>query len=339
MKLVGDTLRNGFKDYSLPSRDDLLAEAWRKVWENLDLNSSDAVLLYSGILQAVPLVGAAFKFTSILNRAARNLAKSFKKKPFTTVVKSLISADFIDRFVISPTIDDARKFINAHNYVVNVVNTAYTRSGALPTAIKQSAHADIDVPKVFVDSVQIGPSSGMFVPATNFATVRSRSRHDITTDVFLLANLAYNTDAIDPIKIWMNRCGITRPLDSVWDLIPFSFVIDYFTRAGEFISGLSDRMAESEGLKGSILSIIGAYAQTKCFNGMEYDIKYPEFTTQEGGICSTTDGKLTYGSYLYDRGPSNPYAYPLSDPSGLIRMDLSQTRLRTLLELIIQAKA
>lgn len=344
LRVARNNLRYGSDDFPLPARDSAIAEAWGNVWNNLDLNTSDACLLYSGILQAVPLVGGAFKFVSVMNRAARKLAKSFKKKPFTTVVKSLISLDFIDRFVVSPTIDDARKFLDAHNYVVNVINTAYARNAPLPTAIRQSASKVISSPVQSTESIRLGPSTGFMSPATPYCTVKTRRHATVTSDVFLLAALSYNTDAISPIKLWMNRVGITRPLDSVWDLVPFSFVIDYFTRAGDFISGLSDQMSRQAGLEGKILDIVGAYQQTKCFNGVEYDIDYP-YIQGVGGSSATlvsqakSNGKLVYGSYLYDRTPSNPWAYPLVEESGLFKLNLSTTRLRTLLELIIQAKA
>lgn len=341
LRVPRNSLRYGTSDFTLPARDSAIAEAWSKVWDNLDLNTSDACLMYSGILQAVPLVGGAFRFVSIMNRAARKLAKSFKKKPFTTVVKTLISLDFIDRFVVSPTIDDARKFLDAHNYVVNVINTAYARNSPLPTAIRQSASKAITSPVSYTDSVRLGPSTGFMSPATPYCTVKTKRHATVTSDVFLLAMLSYNTDAISPVKLWMNRVGITRPLDSVWDLVPFSFVIDYFTRAGDFISGLSDQMSRQAGLEGKILRIVGSYQQTKCFNGAEYTIDYPDIRGAQGTpvMSRKTNGKLTYGSYYYDRTPSNPWAYPLVEESGLFKLNLSTTRLRTLLELIIQAKA
>jgi hypothetical protein len=310
--------------------------------DQLDLNSTENVLLYSGILQAVPLVGSAFKLTSILNRAARNLSKSFRKKPFTTVVKSLISADFIDRFVISPTIDDARRFMDATNYVLRVLETAKERN-AHQFALSSSL-TTIDESDKWTDRRNIGPGPYW----------KTEGQYRIGTEhkAFMLLEAEYDMRAVDPLKVWSRRVGLTRPLDSVWDLVPFSFVIDYFTRAGDFISHLSDEMSKSDGLKGRITRIVDCWGSVKNFG------KWTERGLGATGSYISSWQWPYIKSYHVNEQPLEAvretstfsrfrvtpvwqYIAELQrkvDDYLTINLDLSSTRKRTIAELIIQAK-
>jgi hypothetical protein len=286
--------------------------------------------LYSGILQAVPLVGGAFKFVSIMNRAARRFSKEFRKKPFTTVVKAAISGDFIDRFVVSPTIDDARRFLDASNYVVRVMNTAYERN-AMPVALQGETSQTL--------YSSTGSGTGYGNPWPTYDVKRMAS---VSTKAYLLLEAHYDTNAIDPIKLWADRCGITRPLDSVWDLVPFSFVVDYFTRAGDFISGLSDRMASQEGLRGRVGSLLGCWwlASAKAED---------KYTVTGGGAqgnyswnpLDVIPGEVTIASSTFSRSrvyDPGSIISSIEDKNSLFHVDLSPTRIRTIAELVIQAK-
>jgi hypothetical protein len=308
----------------------------------LDLNSSENVLLYSGILQAVPLVGSALKLTSILNRAARNLSKSFRKKPFTTVVKSLISADFIDRFVISPMIDDARRFADATNYVLRVLETARERN-AHQFALDSSL-TTIDEEDRWTDQRNIGPGPYW----------KTEGQYQIGTEhkAFMLLEAEYDMKAVDPLKVWSRRIGLTRPLDSMWDLVPFSFVIDYFTRAGDFIGHLSDEMSGSDGLKGRITRIIDCWGSVKNFGRWQErglgavgsyisSWQWPYIRSYYVNEEPMTAVRETSSYSRFRVTPIWRYIHELQqkvDDYLSINLDLSSTRKRTIAELVIQAK-
>lgn len=302
-----------------------------KFWDELDLNCHDSVLLYSGILQAVPLVGGAFKFVKIMNDVGRKLARGLRHQPFTTVVKTAISMDFIDRFVVSPTIDDARKFLDAHNYVLRVLDTMYQRSQALPTAYSvDSSNEQLDTSGNETCSFNPGISNGVRIKGSYQTSYRKQKK------MFVLANVAYNTSAADPIKLWATRLGITRPLDSVWDLIPFSFIVDYFTRAGDFIAGLGDRVTDQDALRGTLQKVHGAWIcetseYRKVYDWTGYDRHYQ-------GKIMFNPGKMSIASGSFERYPFNPFAVGAEDPNGFFSFDLSTTQLRTIAQLVIQAK-
>lgn len=312
-----------------------LSSVMDKIWEQIDLNCHDSVLLYSGIVQAVPLVGSAFRFVKIMNDLGRKLKKGMRHQPFTTVLKTAISADFINRFVVSPTIDDARKFLDAHNYVVRVMNTMYERNGVLPTAYSAEVR----------NTSTVKHSSYSYKEWLSSDSVTFEGELDIkcqsTSKLFLLGNVTYDTRAADPIKLWATRVGITRPLDSVWDLVPFSFVIDYFSRAGDFIAGLGDKLSDQDGLRGNLQRIVGCWASRKA-----QAIQTVNFSSYTPNIWwgyrllpgSTPIGQFTYSRGQFDRFPVNPYSFTSTDPSGFLRLDLSSTRVRTLCELFVQGR-
>lgn len=309
-----------------------VSSTYAGIWDQLDLNCHDSVLLYSGILQAVPLVGGAFKFVSIMNRLARKLTRDFKRKPFTTVLKSAISMDFINRFVIRPTIDDARKFINAHNYVINVMNTMYERSGILPTAYKtQQTAQTVHSTRAYVCS-PAQPSASPGIKLKGTLTERSVG----TTTVFLLANVAYNTAAADPIKLWATRLGVNRPLDSFWDLVPFSFVVDYFTRAGDFISQVGNELTDQDALRGVIQKVHGCwFTQHK---RRERVAEFDNYQVTNGDYVLFVPGKASCSRGEFHRHPCGWPDMTFRDPSGFFHLDLTTVRARTLAELAIQAK-
>lgn len=309
---------------SLPPMNDL----WDQFYDQIDLNCSDGVLLYSGILQAVPLVGGALKGVSLLNRAARRLSRSFKRQPFTTVVKSLISLDFIDRFVVAPTIDDMRKFADASDYCLRILNTAQTRNNELATAFECSQQNTL--------SESDKDDEGSF----DYVGLRyhMRSEAKASRKLKVLASVKYDSSAIDPIKLWAARVGLSRPLDSFWDLIPFSFVLDYFTRAGDFISHAGNALSNQDALVGRIARVYGAWAMDTLSSSASYKLTaaIPGYSFLR---VINAGGEFAWKNSLFSRYPVNlMQARGFWDRDGFISPSLSTTRLRTLAELIIQTK-
>lgn len=300
------------------------------IWDQLDLNCHDGVLLYSGILQAVPLLGGALRFNRIMRDLAKRLKRDFLKKPFTTVIKSAISLDFIDRFVVSPTIDDARKFADATDYVLRVINTAQSRNDQ-PFALSAESTT------TFRDQSRSGTST---IPGMSIMyDWQERTRSYSTTKMFALIEGRYSLAAIDPIKLWAARVGLTRPLESAWDLVPFSFVVDYFTRAGDFIAGLSDEMSDQDGLRAIVSRIHGLWYTLKNSYSVECNCS-PAYL--RGFDIRGTGGKALAESTHFVRAPvPDAWSRVLSLPTGIgefVNIDVGVTRGRTLAELFIQAK-
>ena len=137
----------------------------------------------------------------------------------------------------------------------------------------------------------------------------------------------------------MARTGVSRPLESLWDLIPFSFVVDYFTRTGEMISQLSDKLTDQEGLVGKVGLIYSQWECQKAFRGIQFDLATtaPKWdTTVKQNLPGS---QATYGWTTFTRYPTavSPLLSSVWD-NDFLKVNLSSTRKRTLAELVIQAK-
>lgn len=50
----------------------------------------------------------------------------------------------------------------------------------------------------------------------------------------------FNVIVENPVVHSMERCGVLNPASIAWELVPFSFVVDWFIPVGKFISSISD---------------------------------------------------------------------------------------------------
>jgi hypothetical protein len=321
----------GFSATTPPAPD--WSDVTDKFWDAVDLNTGEAVMAYSAVLQAVPLIGGVFKINSVLNKIGKWATKSLRRKPFTEVVKTAISADFINRFVVQTTLDDMHTVANSMNYVMNKVQTAYRRN-VEPTAFKPSV------------STRSSSQSG-----TNHVTIGNQ-RIDFkwtsfgisTRKLFILADVQYDVDPATPLRLWLNRVGLTRPLESAWDLVPFSFVADYFLRTGDFLTNVSQEMSSIEGLKGRVMGIRSMWFTEKRERGITFSdpvVSRPGLSPQykyDAWIVTPGTSSRTIGEFH-----RHPFVGDLSqigfwDRGGLWSPSLSSTRVRTLAQLFIQAK-
>jgi hypothetical protein len=254
-------------------------------------------------------------------------------------LKTAISLDFIDRFVISPTLDDVRKFQDACDYVLRVIQTARDRNAHRFALSSTSTEVISETEKTSWQGV----SGDLFQHK-----VHTLRRQTVTSKAFMLLEARYDLLAVDPIKFWAQRVGLTRPLDSIWDLVPFSFVVDYFTRAGDFIDHLSDKMSDVEGLRGRITAIHDLWGTHLCKGERISKVvdSYAPFPVPAAAVMKDKHiwpGVSTCRNAYFSRFRiSDPWTALSSlqrDESwGKLNLSLSSTRKRTIAELIIQAK-
>lgn len=326
--------------YRIPDIDPQLEQTLiDEIFANIDLNCSESVMCYSAVLQAIPLVGSAVKIGSILNAIGRDLKRSWRRKPFTTVIKSLISADFINRFVVQTTIQDMHMVANATNYVLDTIKQAIARNGEEYTvleATKTLKDEKESTPEYFY------PPAG--TPLLSQLPITVSYGTDVTMKVKWIAKLRYNTDIIDPVKLWAARVGLTKPLESFWDMVPFSFVVDYFLRTGEFLSELSNEMSSQDGLRGLVCSMGRPWKMTKAAS---YSLVTNEALYRSR--IDTMDGRETFLNVFSGRSRRETFSFtrePIYDwdqstfwnRGGLWAPQLSSTRVRTMGQLWLQAK-
>jgi len=307
-------------------------EAWDKYWASLDLNCRNRVLAYSAVAELIPMLGAAFKVTRTLNRIGQ-WARRLRHKPFIEVIKAAISADFINRFVIQPTIADMNMLRDAHCYVLRVLETAHTRN-AMPYQFSSSGFSGAK------DS-QVTQAYSYKYLNYNWTRVDCKGMRfgGVESTLHILSKVYYDVHTVKPIKLWLARTGLSTPLDAAWDLIPFSFVADYFFRIGDFIEKASTDATSQDGLKGQVGQIYGAWFCQKAGQWSLYTptsgIIYEGFPMSD--VTSTLGGQLFTKDLTFKRfhapllGESRFWDSPLLNANGL-----TSTQKRTLAQLAIQ---
>lgn len=316
-----------------PVNDSLQQDLFDQIIDNIDLNVKDSVMCYSATLQAIPMLGGVFKVNRILKKLWQETTRSMRRKPFTTVLKSLISADFLNRFVIQTTLDDMHAIANSMNTVLSRIATASSRNHQEWTVLEASADDTVKTSKS-TETFRLDNGMGTWWAAT--ADVVERSYYRCT--VKSLAKLRYNVDIVSPIRVWANAVGLTRPLESMWDMVPFSFVVDYFLRTGDFVTHLSRELSKEEGLSGQVLDqgpiwLMSKSQSERSLNGS------PLFCGTEDNYVKTQGGSTTCAAGVFSRHPvPSLYTRSFWDRGGLWAPQLSITRARTMAQLWLQMK-
>lgn len=307
--------------------------------DKFDLNCKDRVIGYSYALDLVPLLGPFLKASSVLNRIGRWAVKrgrAYRKRPFTMVITDAMRADLINRFVIQTTIADTRHILTVYERCQRAWEQAHLRNAGWTTL---SAEAEAST------TIETGTAS--YKPAYNNLSWPilewGFSRQlGITSKVYATLRLEYDIAKADPVRWVAQALGITTPLESVWDKIPFSFVCDYFFRVGELIEYVSHKDSSQEGLYGKVCDIAQVWATSTSFD--RYDTIKDSGKVKPGRPYFQIDdvgfGESRLQSSLFYRGPIDlSSSSGFWDKGGFWNPRLSSTRKRTLLEMaLLRAK-
>lgn len=315
--------------------DRLLRTCTDEIQSKLDLNCQDRVMSYSAVIDLVPLVGVATRLSSTLNRAARILMKRFGRtsirRNIYEVIRLLISGDLINRFVIQTTIQDAHAVMTVFDRCLAAWQTANRRN---MTETVLSSTSSI-VTRDFTTTTT--PLYYQFNWSDAGAVADVHKFSECTATVQVRGQFTYKLSEADPVRWVAHALGIDTPLESIWDKIPFSFVVDYFLRIGEFIERVGD-MYGQDALRASIASISGVWAMTSCHSRADWTARDVWFNGYRFYNLSLTNDKYSVTGYrTFQRYPIIfRDASGFWDKGGLFDVQLSSVRKRTLLELAIQ---
>lgn len=246
-------------------------------------------------------------------------------------------ADFIKRFVVDTTIADINMVNDVEKDVLKRLTTLQNRN--LSNVLNYKVTKTIDSLYDSVTSHGRVLQNAVMVSESPQQMITRHKTSSLTLNV--LAAVRYTEDPNLPAKLIAQRLGLTRPLESAWDLIPFSFVCDYFLKTGDFIHELSKQVDENDSAVAKIGSISGIWVHEKRSNRIvsnysgTYTVVEPSFGPPRSlagqcGIESSSYNRYALGN-LWDSGG-------FFDGQGLWNPRLSSTRSRNLVELFIQHK-
>lgn len=299
--------------------------------EKVDLNTRDRTMAYSYVVDLLPLLGPFTRASSILNKIGRWAVRhghNLRRRPFTTVLQDVIKGDLINRFVIQTTIQDTKQILDIWNQLARTWDKIHARN-VEPTTLTGYSSSMHEVGSG-TDHLQYPPYP--WVSGGNISYIVERGT---TAKVVATLRLHYNTNKADPIKWIAAQLGISTPLESIWDKIPFSFVVDYFFRVGDAISEFSSRYTSQEGLRGTVLDVLSSWAcikaahQKRCVAVEPWEANgIRPFEVQSYAIHGTA------GSSTFVREPIDCRTESgFWDKGGFWNPQLSSVRKRTLLEL------
>lgn len=304
--------------------------------DKFDLNCKDRVLAYSYALDLIPLLGPFLKASSVLNRIGKWAAKrgrAYRRRPFTMVVTDAMHADLINRFVIQTTIAETRLILTVFERCQRAWEQAYQRNQGWTTLTAEAGTSKITATGT--------ASCKAYAGNLKWPTVRwgYNRKLGVTSKVHAVLKLEYDIAKADPVKWIAQALGITTPLESVWDKIPFSFVCDYFFRVGELISEVSHIDSSQDGLYGKVCDIAHVWAVSKSFDmisTIDGTGQVLPYNTSTFAIDKVEFGASHYQSSLFYRGPIDlANSSGFWDKGGFWNPRLSSTRKRTLLEMAL----
>lgn len=123
----------------------------------------------------------------------------------------------------------------------------------------------------------------------------------------------YNTASpSSQCKLWSSALGLTTPLQTIWELIPFSFVFDWFVPIGDNLRRLEDKLGLSEIATSYELTNFGYSRTVKSTANATWVVSSTTYPSWNGrsGKCPTFRGGR------YDRYQGIPVDGQLIPPIG-----------------------
>lgn len=141
----------------------------------------------------------------------------------TDPTRGIATAILVNNFAIQPLIKDITTMFNQMNIIVREAQQQFQESGS----DFQKSHYSEEIHRVDSRSAQTANNnywySSGFLRTTKFtATLRYK----------------YDYSMRDTIDAWMKYWGLCGSFEAFWNMIPFSFLVDYFVRIGNSIHAM-----------------------------------------------------------------------------------------------------
>jgi hypothetical protein len=245
-------------------------------------------------------------------------------------MQQAISADFIDRFVIQTTLHDTRQILSVYERCLRAFQLANQRNADFTVLSGDASTTQAE------GSVLTTGWRANYAPASD---VYYRADYQVVSiwscSMRARLQLRYDTSSADPLKWVSHALGVDTPLESIWDKVPFSFVVDYFFRVGDFINYLGDKKGQT-GLVGRVCSVQGCWVMEKANHVCRYsNFRTKGYNTKRRDVAWNSPATIdTAGFRSFRRyGINLPTLGGFWDQGGLWKPQLSSVRKRTLLEL------
>lgn len=185
-----------------------LADAWSKV------SGSDASVLAS-VGELRETVASLFSMT----KRAISIGRAIHKLDLAALSKELTPKELANRYMearysIRPLLYDMKQWTDAFNDI---------KSGLKFKKNRLTFRGKNEYSKDFTDVVEV-PDYG-----SDYKTVQYNTHYSVIARAGVLTDLDQNFG-------WPHIIGLTEPVEAIWELIPFSFIVDWFLNVGKIIA-------------------------------------------------------------------------------------------------------
>jgi hypothetical protein len=230
----------------------------------------------------------------------KDLPRSFLESGDIDAIRSFskdaVNASLLYKFGIRPAISDIIDTVSAHSNVEKKLRYLSDNAGQyVPLRIRKKLHTSFD-------------SS---TPTTPFVELvrRQTAQHSIAT-MFAQGRVRTDINDLSKWRVYAEYFGLNKIVGTAWELIPFSFVIDWFTNAQERINDLTRiRLGESP-----FYNLVGVGSSIKDILTFEFVIT-PGYDSVFGvNLVAPTDPFVAFTANVsnYTRIPGLP------DTSGVV---------------------
>lgn len=159
-----------------------------------------------------------------------SLWKNAGRKPVTTVVKGIASANLFKNFVVEPLLADINGILTANQHLLKQIEKLRSSK---PIVVRAGSTEYLGGTTVY--DVTSNPfAHGWKTTVSGSRTVRAQ------------AHVQYHWDALvkPPTKaeLWLDTLGVDQPIAAAWESIPFTWLVDYFVGIGDFLDQFDGRL-------------------------------------------------------------------------------------------------
>lgn len=238
------------------------------------------------------LVVNAIEFASVktmIPQAVKSAREILRRKLGRLTLREMANEHLLYSFGVKPLITDIKGILNVRQKVKNRISELQRRSG-------RSVRISVRGP-VVEDSI---PASGSCYPDEANHKIYWSGTWLVTTQTALSADVTsfFVNDAASQVKLWSSALGLSSPLSSIWELIPFSFVADWLLPIGDTFSRLEDKLGLHETVRShSLTNFVYSTRQTASLNasGHVASTNYPGWGGLEIRIPTLKESQYNRG--------------------------------------------
>ena len=216
---------------------------------SVDLDAAVAAL-YADAIGAMPmsasLVTNAIEFSS-LKTLVPGLVKGFKSlwkhKIARRSVKDLAGSHLAYSFGLAPLLSDFRSMLDVRSNVNRRIQQLLDRNGRTVRLRYRATGRGEGKASVYYPWDNSVVYNGFTYGKT---TLSSTIAADVTS--FFVPN------GESQCKLWSSALGLSSPLTNAWEIVPFSFVIDWFIPIGETFLAVENRLGMHETVRSCAIS-------------------------------------------------------------------------------------